>query len=251
MPAARLTARGRAAVLAAALVALAGGAGLLPGLAVADGPPPMPADARTTPLGAPLPPPDGSGGHAFLIDDDGPVRFDPCRPVHWVLRPDGAPADGPRLVRRAFAELSLRTGLQFVEDGTTDEAPRADRPSVQRDRYGDRWAPVLVAWSSGSVDPGLAGRVAAYAGPTAAEDGGPHLVTGQVVLDRDDLVQSDGRLAVFAWYALLHELGHLVGLAHVEDPGQLMHPQGRIAAYGAGDLRGLAAAGSGPCSRRG
>ncbi|MDP9497989.1 MAG: M10 family metallopeptidase domain-containing protein [Actinomycetota bacterium] len=56
---------------------------------------------------------------------------------------------------------------------------------------------------------------------------------------------------MFAWYALLHELGHLVGLAHVEDPGQLMHPQGRIAAYGAGDLRGLAAAGSGPCSRRG
>ncbi len=242
------------ALVALALAVGALGAGAVTAAQAGSTPsgPPVPADAARAPLGAPAGAPAGEGGFAFLLsgDDGRPLRFDPCRPVHWVVRPDGAPPDGTQLLRRAFAELSVRTGLQFVEDGPTDEAPREDRPSWQPERYGDRWAPVLIAWSSASADPRLAAGVAAYAGPTSADDGGPRLVTGQVVLDVDDLAYPAGQVRPFAWFALLHELGHLVGLGHVEDPRQLMHPEGQIAALGDGDLRGLAAAGSGPCSTR-
>ena len=93
--------------------------------------------------------------------------------------------------------------------------------------------------------------MAGYAGPDVADDGGRLLVSGQVVLDADDLAYpGDGGVRAFAYYAVLHELGHLVGLAHVDEPTQLMYPQGHIASFAPGDLRGLAVVGSGPCSTR-
>jgi predicted Zn-dependent protease len=75
-------------------------------------------------------------------------------------------------------------------------------------------------------------------------------VTGIVALDtptmRRVLQRSDGRLAARA--ILMHELGHVVGLAHVDDPGELMYDDnvGRTS-FGPGDLRGLAALGRAPC----
>lgn len=48
---------------------------------------------------------------------------------------------------------------------------------------------------------------------------------------------------------MLHELGHLVGLDHVNDPTQLMYPEtsGEMTDFAAGDLTGLAELGRGAC----
>ena len=47
---------------------------------------------------------------------------------------------------------------------------------------------------------------------------------------------------------LLHELGHLVGLDHVDDPNELMYPRAaERTSYGPGDLKGLALLGAIPC----
>jgi len=37
----------------------------------------------------------------------------------------------------------------------------------------------------------------------------------------------------------MHELAHLIGLGHVDDEAQMMHPTSRRAKFGAGDLTGL------------
>jgi predicted Zn-dependent protease len=47
---------------------------------------------------------------------------------------------------------------------------------------------------------------------------------------------------------LMHELGHLVGLDHVDDPGELMYAESvGTLGFGAGDREGLASLGSGRC----
>ncbi len=182
-----------------------------------------------------------------------PVAFDPCRAVHYVVRPDGAPQGGLALITGALADISAATGLQFVDDGTTDEAPSEARPNFLPDRYGDRWAPVLIAWSTPAEFEPLSGEVIGVAGnaPVATEDGQLALVSGQVVLDSDQLTDVlkfvSGRAVANA--TITHELGHLVGLAHVDDEQQLMFPSARplVNTLGRGDLTGLATLGSGRC----
>ena len=100
-----------------------------------------------------------------------PVAYDPCRPIHYVLRPDGAPAGGEEVVRAASPGCREVTGLQFVDDGTTDETSTRDRPIFQPDRYGDRWAPVLIAWETEEQNPALAGDTVGEAGSVAVSLG--------------------------------------------------------------------------------
>jgi hypothetical protein len=211
-------------------------------------------DVSTTPLGVPFPAPSGSGGYSFLrTRDDGvtPVTWDRCQPVHYVMRPDGAPPQAAHEVRVALAMVSRATGLVFVDDGMTDEAPTEDRPSYQPERYGDRWAPVLLAWSRETETPRLAGGVLGFGGPQLWDPGsGPRYVTGMVVFDIDDVRRLGGfERGTHVRPILLHELGHLVGLAHVTDRGQVMWHEDEMpyGAYMAGDLRGLERLGSGPC----
>jgi hypothetical protein len=207
-------------------------------------------------LGFPLWPPREGGPHGYLtLQADGvtPVTYDPCRPVHYVIRPDGAPAGGDEVVRSAIDRISEVTGLKFVDDGTTDEASTLERPIFQPDRYGDRWAPVLIAWETEAQNPELAGVTVGQAGSTAVSlaDGPRVFVTGTVSLDAEQLPGIlDGRDGAAAARAIvLHELGHLVGLAHVDDPEQLMYPEADRfdRDFAAGDLTGLAALGRGPC----
>jgi hypothetical protein len=208
------------------------------------------------PRGRPLEPPPEGGPHgfvAFQADGVTPVAYDPCRPVHYVLRPDGAPAGGEDVVRAAIARLSEVTGLQFIDDGASDEATTLDRPIFQPDRYGDRWAPVLIAWETEQQNPALTGDVVGEGGSVAVSLGdGPRIyLSGTVSLDGPRLGEllggRNGEAAVRS--VVLHELGHLVGLAHVDDAAQLMYPEARreVTDYAAGDLTGLARLGAGPC----
>jgi hypothetical protein len=182
-----------------------------------------------------------------------PVTYDPCRPVHYVIRTDGEPAGGEEAITAAIARVSEATGLHFVYDGGTDEPTTLDRAIFQPGRYGDRWAPVLIAWETDVQNPALAGEIVGEGGSTAVSLGnGPQvLVTGTVSLDAGQMPQILDRRngTAIARAIILHELGHLVGLGHVDDDQQLMYPQtrGNVLDFAAGDLTGLAAVGSGLC----
>jgi hypothetical protein len=217
--------------------------------------PPLPPDASPTPLGKPGSVPQGSGGYAFasLLPSGQPVSFDPCRPVHVVVNDAAAPRGSRGQLAAALADTSSATGLRFVVDGQSDEQPTSDRRPVQPERYGERWAPVLVAWTSPRQVPQLAGDTMGIGGGTIYDAGKPQharYVTGLVALDAPQVASlpaAGRREAIRA--LLLHELGHLVGLGHVADPTQLMHSRARqgVSTWQDGDLRGLAKLGAGRC----
>lgn len=208
------------------------------------------------PLGVPAPVAPVSDSYGFLAhqaDGTNPVSYDPCRRIHYVIRALGEPVGGAQIITDAVLRVSRATGLRFVYDGATSEAPSRLRSPYQPARYGDRWAPVLISWVTHYENPDFATDVLGQGGsfPVRLPYEPSVYVTGQVELDPMQLASilrwPNGDHVVRA--IVLHELGHLVGLDHVTAASQLMYPrsQPEVTEFGAGDLTGLAALGSGTC----
>jgi hypothetical protein len=193
-----------------------------------------------------------------VIDAQSGARWDPCRPIHYVVRRGDEPAAYDTMLRQAIADVSRATGLKFVADGTATEVlpyTLAERPLRLPQMYGDRWAPVLIAWANPGELPALAGATEGYAGPRPAETtpGFVQFVSGAVTYNVDGLRRlSDApRGARMVRVVLLHELGHLVGLGHAHAHSEVMFKRVSAtspASFAPSDLAGLAAMGQGACS---
>jgi hypothetical protein len=239
--------------LVVALVATAGMVVAVPDL--------MPASARRlVGLGphrlAAAPSVSGTGAFTFMAHQPGdpqtPVTYDPCRPILVRVNPDGGPDDAVALVRDALAEVSRLTGLVLRYDGTSTERPHWDSAFVPSILGRALSRPVLVTWARASEVADLAGDVAGVGGsvPVPGDDGVVRYLTGAVTLDATTYAElahrPNGERAMRA--ILLHELGHVVGLGHVQDPAELMNAdnEGQLD-FGPGDRAGLARVGSGSC----
>jgi hypothetical protein len=235
-----------AAVMACTLVACSegGGAGddLTVGAPVEIGVPDCPAAGHRDTFASGLTPeriPDLPSGYSFtFVTADGctPVRFDPCQPVHYVTNPAKAPPGAVADVEEAFSRLAQVTGMTFVNDGMTDELSR--RGPYVPDRYPDRWAPILVAWSGQSGERANV-EVVGSGFPIPVDD---VLVSGILTLNSDAVSDRGKGTPVPGGFAaapgfgpigaegvtwgrvILHELAHVLGLGHTRDRDQLMYP---------------------------
>ena len=173
-----------------------------------------------------------------------PVRWNPCDPIHYVVNLGTAPDSSLDDVHEAVRRVSAATGITFVDDGFTQEIPMDDRDAYQPATYGDRWAPVLIAWvtpSQTDIPFSKNGHTAAgVASPQVPDAGQLIYVSGWVAINA-----ADPNAPGFGYYGdeglvLQHELTHVVGLGHVKEWGELMEGSGGgVTDYGPGDLAGL------------
>lgn len=188
----------------------------------------------------------GSTAYSFLgaNADGSPARWNPCVPITWRFNPAGAPANGLVDVSAAMQRVSAAAGLPFSYQGTTTDRPFRSGP----DHPGGE--DLLLGFGDATDYPDmLTGPTIGYGGPYGRwliVGGTPtpkEYVAGDVLLDSDNgLAPGFGPGLTFG-NLVLHEVGHAIGLGHVDAPGEIMNPATTSASpngYGPGDLAGLA-----------
>ena len=178
----------------------------------------------------------GSGGEGYtfmqVTEGGSPVTWGCEAQIELQVNPQGAPEGYAELVASAVAQVNDVTSFTFVVAGETD-----DREFTDRGR-----GPVLLGWADEQEVPELAGSTAGLGGSSyvIGPGGGARSVGGMVVLDTDMpggwLRSLDDRVV------LVHELIHVLGLGHSDDPGALMAAENSgQEELAEGDLAGLAA----------
>lgn len=186
----------------------------------------------------------GSGGPGYTFmatsSSGAPTTWSCDARIEVEINPQGAPEGYAEMVASAVDRLSEASGFELVVIGETDDRDFQERGA----------GPVLLGWADEQELPALAGSTAGVGGAAYLRlgSGAGRSVGGMVVLDTDVF---DRRLrAGYGEAIVMHELIHVLGLGHTEDPRELMAANHRgQTELGEGDLAGLQALREAACGR--
>jgi hypothetical protein len=202
--------------------------------------------------------PEVQGEFAFIgSSPDGPYRWNPCQPIHYEVNVDNAPPGALADVREAIHRVSEATGIGFVEEGMTARTVdmQIGRAFQSRIPGEPRYLPLLVDWVPHEHFDFVADthKAAAFAQPSRGfGDLARTYVSGVVAMDAGERLPGGFGQRYSRGVVLMHELAHVMGLAHVGSPNEIMWspetsdlkaPNLWQSDWGPGDLEGLAAVG--------
>lgn len=177
-----------------------------------------------------------------LTDNGTPVRW--CaKTIDVVVNDSQAPAGARADLEEALRRVSALSGVNFDVVGDSNLIP----DSRYHLRTGNPYPPVLVAWVNPSQTDVLDGNASAVATSNPiSEDGKRRYVTGALAInvDHDVLYRPGFGSGMTRGNLYMHELGHILGLAHVDDADMLMNPiigANSPDGFANGDRRGLLA----------
>jgi len=177
-----------------------------------------------------------------------PTRWSSCEAIRYVVNPLHGDEHFIDWVKYTVDEVSAATGLVFEFEGITDQKPKPQTPFDFSER--EEWPAVVIQFASEEQVPDLEGSVAGLALVRQVENtftGVSRYVSGNIYLDvtlrSDPPINSEPAYV----HVLRHELGHLVGLGHIDDKTQLMYDTPTTNVFQDGDLTGLSKLGGGPC----